>query len=573
MIRQILAFIVLCSFSYTAYSQQASVPEKTKYWIFLTDKLDRSGKRTQVEDAYLTDRAVSRRALRGESEHAARFASQDAPISQVYEDDLSEKGFTIEQRSRWMNAVTAYLNEDEVEQISELSYVKEIHGVRHLSPHVEPSTPISPVIAQEVSKACPSPKYGGSCRQLDVVNAIPALDEGITGTGVLLGFVDTHFNQRSGGQPFDHPWMRHIPDSGRLMKIRDFTQRDSSQPCLSWNNHGLNVASVASGYLEGSIIGPGYGTNIYGAVTECSPYERNIEEDNFVAGVEWLESEGVDVITSSLGYDKFDPGQRSYTPDQLDGDTGLTTIAMDWATLRGVVTVTSAGNGGPNPQTIGTPADADSVISVGGVNRNRSVTGFSSRGPTADGRIKPDVSGMASGVVVAGGGPFGANGTSFSAPMIAGIVTQILEVNPNLKPREVWKILTSTSSQAASPDNILGYGIADAYAAIQAARSFATNRSREELPILGKLIIHSPFPNPFSDIVHFTIEAFEPITYAQLTMYDVLGRKAAIVYEGPVSSGGFPIQFDAHHLPPGVYAYTLEFEGRTQSGTVTRLSY
>jgi len=573
MIRQILAFIVICSFSYTAYAQQPSVPEKTKYWIFFTDKLGTSGKRTQVEDTYLTDQAVSRRALRGESAHAARFAIQDAPISQVYEDDLSEKGFIIEQRSRWMNAVTAYLNEIEVEQISELSYVKEIRGVRHLSPHVEPSIPISPVIAEEVPSVCPSPKYGSSCRQLDVVNAIPALDEGINGAGVSLGFVDTHFNQSSGGDNFDHPWMRHIPDSGRLMEIRDFTQRDSSQPCLGWNNHGLNVASVASGYLEGSITGPGHGANIYGAVTECDSYERNIEEDNFVAGVEWLESEGVDVITSSLGYDKFDSGQRSYTPDDLDGDTGLTTIVMDWATLRGVITVTSAGNSGPDPKTISTPADADSVISVGGVRSNRVVNSFSSRGPTADGRIKPDVSAMASGVVVAGGDPFGSNGTSFSAPMIAGIVTQILEVNPDLKPREVWQILTSTASQATSPDNILGYGIADAHAAIQAARSFATNRSTEELPLPDKLIIHTPFPNPFNGIVHFTIEAFEPIAYAQLTIYDVLGRKAATVYEGPVRSGGFPIQFDGYHLPPGVYAYTLEFEGRTQSGTITRLSY
>ncbi len=574
MTRHIIALIVLCSFSYAAYPQQTDSPEKTKYWIFLNDKLDASGKTTQVERTYLTDQAQSRRALRGESSHAQRFAWQDAPISQFYEDDLSEKGFTIEQRSRWMNAVTAYLNEHDVEQIRELPYVKELRAVKHLAPHVEPSIPISPVIAEKSSQRCPSAKYGVSCRQLDIVNAIPALDQGISGKGVLLGFLDTNFNQSDGGEPFDHPWMRHITDTGRLKEVRDFTQRDSSQPCLGENHHGLDVASVATGYFEGTIIGPGHGATIFAAVTECAPYERNIEEDNFIAGIEWLESEGTDVITSSLGYKEFDTGQRSYDDDELDGDTGLTTIAMDLATQRGVITITSTGNSGPRPQTLGTPADGDSVISVGGVDPNRTIVEFSSRGPTADGRIKPDVSGMAAGVVVATGrGLFGASGTSFSAPMIAGIVTQILEVNPNLKPREVWRILTSTASQSDAPDNNLGYGIVNANAAIQAAEAFVVNRSGEELPATNKLIIHSPFPNPFNDMIHFTIESFEPISHAQLKIYDVLGREIAVVYEGPVSTGGFPVQFDGHHLTPGVYAYTLEFEGRTQSGTVTRLSY
>ena len=162
-------------------------------------------------------------------------------------------------------------------------------------------------------------------------------------------------------------------------------------------------------------------------------------------------------------------------------------------------------------------------------------------------------------------------GTSYSAPMVAGIVTQILQVNPNLGPREVWHALTSTASQANSPDNDLGWGIVNADAAIMHA--VALNRSETDLPIPSDLTIHTPYPNPFQDVVHFTIEAIQPVSHARLMIIDVLGREVGTVYEGPIRTGGIPLQFDGSHLPPGVYAYTLDFDGQTQSGILTRLGY
>lgn len=575
MTRQLIILLILCTLSLTAYSQQKATPEKIKYWIFLTDKLDASGKVTQVEAAHLTDQAVSRRALRGESQHAQRFIWQDAPISQVYENDLAENGFMIQQRSRWLNAVTLYLSKDEVGTVTKLPYVKEIRPMAHLIPQVLPNIPVSPVIHGVLTKNCTgSTIYGRSCTQLDIMNAIPVLEDNINGQGVTLGFLDTEFHYGD-TEPFSHPVLRHIRDNDQFGEVRNFTERDSSNPCGAADDHGMSVASVAVGYLENQIIGPGWGATIYGASTECVGYERNIEEENFVVGVEWLESKGVDIITASLGYSTFDEGQRNYTPSDLDGDTGLTTIAMDLATLRGVVTVTSAGNYGPTRTSIVTPADGDSVIAVGGVTPFRGPWISSSRGPTADNRIKPDVSAQGSSVAFAssltsiGRG----NGTSFSSPMVAGVIAQILQVNPDLKPRDVWQLLISTASQATSPDNTLGYGIVNAHKAVQAAKDFSLNRSSEELPVPDRLIIHSPFPNPFNDIVHFTIESFEPIGYAQLKIYDVLGREVGTVYEGPIRPGGLPVQFDGFHLSPGIYAYTLEFEGRTQSGTIIRLSY
>lgn len=567
--RGIVFFVFLFTIPHLATAQ-----EKTKYWIFLTDKQDFSGKDVQVEEGYLADTAITRRARRGESGLAATFALQDAPISHAYEVDLQKRGLTIEQRSRWLNAVTAQLSEDEVGQIQTLPYVRGTRPVARLSPTVLPPIPVSPVIPRKISSNCPSNFFGDSCRQLDLVNAIPAIQRGINGSGVVLGLIDIHFSTNQ-TLPFSHTSLAHIRSDDRLKEFRDFTQRDSFQPCLGTNTHGMAVASVAVGYDEGEIIGPGYGATIYAAATECVSYERNIEEDNFVAAVEWMESEGVDVITASLGYLEFDRGQQSYTKDDLDGDTGLTTIAMDWAASRGVIPITSAGNSGrAGSQTITTPADGDSVITVGGAWwPNGAVISFSSRGPTADNRIKPDVA--AQGVVVSvASGTTGydiSQGTSFAAPMVAGIVTQILQVNPDLGPREVWQVLTSTASQANSPNNNLGWGIVNAEAAIMSA--IALNRSETDLPIPSSLTIHTPYPNPFQDIVHFTVEAAHPVSLARLMIVDVLGREMGTVYEGSIRAGRMPLQFDGSHLPPGVYAYTLDFDGQVQSGMLTRLGY
>lgn len=547
----------------------ATAQELTKYWIFLTDKLDAASKHTLVESEYLTEAAVTRRALRGEPNLTTKFARQDAPISQAYEADLATMGVTVVQRSRWLNAVTARLSAEEINQVAALPYVRNVRPVAHLRPSVLPDIPVSTVIAKRTSSQCPSTVYGSSCEQLDIVNAIPPIERDINGQGVTLGFLDTNYSP-PGERPFSHPSLSHIRDSGRLIEARDFSERDPDWPCNGTSTHGMSVASVAVGFHAGELIGPGYGATIYAAKTECAPYERNIEEDNFVAAVEWMESEGVDVMTSSLGYLGFDTGQHSYTVGDLDGDTGLTTIAFDWAAQRGVITVTSAGNAGPGVSSISTPADGDSVISVGAVHSSGDIVGFSSRGPTADGRIKPDVSAQGASVFLGTRGGYGrSNGTSFSAPMVAGIVAQILQVNPELGPREVWHALTSTASRSSNPNNDFGWGIVDADAAIMVA--IALNRSDQTAPVPGNLTVHPPYPNPFQSTAHFTIEAFEPVLHARLAIFDMLGREVATVYEGPINAGGMPMAFDGTHLPPGIYAYTLEADGRVQSGMITRM--
>lgn len=574
------AVLLLCLFAEPTQAQHES-SASAKTWIFLTDKLDAAGKTTVAQAGYVTDRARQRRLKRG----SVTSPSLDAPVSPAHRQQLEDLGITTLHESRWLNAVTARLTPEQEELVAALPFVRDLKPVAMLSS--ASSAPAMPLV-----RVLPTPQrthtgrllldYGESRTQLDVINAIPALERGINGSGVVIGFVDTRFDDFS-GRAFGHRALAHLADSGRVT-MRDFTLADQADTGSNQSNrHGVSVASVAVGYESGELIGPGYGVvEVYAAITEFAPFERNVEEDNFVAGLEWLESEGVDVVNSSLGYSTFDSGQHSYTTADMDGNTGLTTIACDLAVQMGVVVVVSAGNAGNGSWgIITTPADGDSVLAVGGIDPNGQYVSFSSRGPTADGRIKPDVSAVGAGVYVAGsGGGYGfSGGTSFASPIVAGVATQMLQANDNLEPWELMEVLRGTASQKDSPDIRLGWGIIDADAAIAEAERCkdpaiaclqpvrtATERAGE---FPEQLQVRSPYPNPFTDTAHFDIDIPHASDHVRVTLYNMLGQRVDVPFAGPLSSGTHTVTVNGASLSPGLYVYTVENGGRAITGKVT----
>ena len=550
-------------------ASSAAAQDREKTWIFLTDKIDRNGKHTTIAPDQLTPRAVQRMQTRGNPAKAEQIARQDAPVALRYQTALDDLGINIVHTSRWLNAVTAWLTEDEAARVEALPFVKETRPVAHLSTMVEPFQPTPLAVARRISQNCPDAAYGNSCNQLDVANAIPPLKRGINGSGVHLGFLDTKFGRSS---PFDHSTFSEIHSSGRVGGHRDTTNRDATQPCSQTNRHGQNVASVAAGNTPGRLVGPANGATIWGVVTECDPYERNIEEDNLVVGAEWLTDQGVDIISVSLGYTTFDAGQNDYSVSDLDGDTGITTRALDLATERGVVTVSSAGNSGNDPSWpyISTPADGDSVIAAGGVTGFRTYWSYSSRGPTADGRIKPDVSAKSSEVEVAwASSSYVPNsGTSFSAPMIAGVIAQVLQANPALAPREVWEIITSTASQAGAPDNRLGWGIINADSAIHVAESIRLSADDNAAPVEVDVTVHAPYPNPFTNSTRLVVDLANPASDAQLMIYNLIGQEVARPWAGRLNAGHHDLEVSAGQLPPGMYLYVFRTERSRATGTV-----
>ena len=216
---------------------------------------------------------------------------------------------------------------------------------------------------------------------------------------------------------------------------------------------------MVGGFEEDSLIGSAYGASFALAKTEMIDSEVVAEEDNWVAGIEWADSLGADVVTSSLGYNEW------YTYEDMDGNTALCTIAADLAVSKGMVVVNAAGNERPYAwHYIIAPADGDSVIAVGAVDLQGKLTSFSSAGPTYDGRIKPDVlaCGYRTFCASSSGGYTRMDGTSLSTPLVAGVCALLLEAHPDWSPIQVREALWNTASRADNPDNLMGYGIVNA---------------------------------------------------------------------------------------------------------------
>lgn len=560
-----LVLIVAGILCFEPAAAQTEQPSAAKYWIFFGDR----GEQETSVRYDVTREALVRRARRG----SGAPSSVDYHVSRAYIAALHDLGIQPVVESRWMNAVSAFLTAEQERAVTELEFVDHLRLVGGGSPSrvLETASGQHDVMPSRLklahsaaANAFPTLShagplaldYGLSETQLAVVNAIPPLEAGINGAGVRLGFLDASF------LGLQHQALQHLHLSGRA-ETKDFTRRAQS------DSHGLSVVSVAAGYAPGELIGPAYGARIFGAITEYAPTETNAEEDYFVAGLEWLEAMGADVVSASIGYTTFDLGQRDYTANDLDGDTGITTRAADRAASLGITFVAAAGNQGCSSPSrcwyyVGTPADGDSVIAVGGINRDSTRYSGSSYGPTADGRIKPDVAAMATQVRVAVPGDEykSSGGTSFAAPMVAGIVAQMLQVNPSLTPMEVLDILRQTASQAENPDSSLGWGIVNAAAAIQ----IAVDLNSDEFPSSPELQVQA-YPNPATDYLFIHINA-RGIERPRVHLYDVLGRSV----ESRAADVRHPsrnlISLDITGLSAGVYVYIVEADGTRSSGTV-----
>ena len=521
--------------------------EPAGYWIFLDGKPD-------APPVEINERARARRARRGQP-YAAEL---DKSVSPTYIRTLEEHGVQIRAESRWLNAVSAELTQELLAQIREMDFVRDVRPlVRRTTTFPEPVPGTAPV-----SKTADN-HYGPSRTQLALMNAIEPLERGINGKGVRIGFLDTPFSE------FNHSAFDSLKSDNRLIEIRNFTGKTDDI-----DTHGMQVASLAVGYQEGELIGPAHAAEVLAAITEYVPTETNQEEDNLVAGLEWLESEGADVVNISLGYTDFDPGQNSYAVSDLDGDTGITTIAVDQAAALGVVVVTSAGNSGCSSPAlcwyyISTPADADSAITVGAVVSDSSRAPFSSFGPTADGRIKPDVSAMGvhayRAVFTTHFAP--GNGTSFSGPLVAAVAAQILQVNPDLSPIDVRDILRMTAHQSTAPDNSLGWGIVNADAAVRMAESLIDPLSSPVTELPTETALLGNYPNPFNP--ETTIRyALPQAGKVHLAVYNLLGHQVAVLVDESKPAGNHTTRFDAGNLPSGAYLYRLQTQDQIMAKTM-----
>ena len=553
----VLCVAVLAAVVGATAAPRAHEPAAAKLWVFFTDKgIERAGVAAAVDafTAELPERALARRARKGIPVNA-----NDLPVSARYIEGVRGTGAEVVTRSRWLNAVSVVVGPAEREAIERLAFVRE---VRPVARGVKELPREAPPVGEERGGSGNRLDYGYSEEFLDAIQVPPMHDAGLDGTGILVCMLDTGFDT-------DHEAYRHLDIAGERDFINDDLETaDEPGDPSGQDSHGTRTLSCVAGLKPGRFCGGAYNASVLLGKTEILDEEIQVEEDYWVEGVEWADSLGADIVSSSLGYLDW------YTYDDMDGNTCVTTIAADMAAARGIVVVNSMGNEGEGGYVyMIAPADGDTVVSVGAIDGYGYRAPFSSRGPTSDGRMKPDV--MAPGypvyvVTTADTSSYGySSGTSFSCPLTAGVVALLLQGHPDWTPQDVLDALHATATQSSSPDSLMGWGIVRGYDAL-----YSSPLGVEDQPVAGRRLVGS-HPNPFSPetVVEFAVPSAGPV---RLEVFDVAGRLVRVLEQATFPEGAFARRWDGtddegNPVASGVYFVRLATAERRASEKVVLL--
>ncbi len=434
-----------------------------RVWIFFKDKPQWKLKAYHPATVLqYSDAALQRRESRG----LASWEENDLPVDSSYVNMVRSAGARVRTESRWLNAVSAVCNADCVARVRAFSFVSSIEPVRTYRRPLEsiqqtPEIRLAPQSTDALS-------YGSSRDQLEQLRVPVVHNRGFSGKGEIVAVFDTGFRK-------DHLAFR----SQKLIDERDFVfDDDNVTNGGNFDSHGTGTWSCIGGATPGQYYGPAYQADFLLAVTEDIGSETIVEEDNWVAAMEWADRNGASVISSSLGYINW------YGPSDFNGTIPVTSRAASTAARKGIVVVNSAGNEGPGSPSLSAPADAFDILAVGAIDSQGIIANFSSRGPTVDGRIKPEV--VARGVATYVAGSFTpqafvrASGTSFACPLVAGCAAVLLSARPDWTPLQVREALMMTASRANAPDNDYGWGIVN------------LNKAIDFLPAKSVVIDHKP---------------------------------------------------------------------------------
>ena len=532
----------------------ANENEELLVWVFFADKGENTQNYFSNPTLVVSEKSMKRRAKVLDENNL--LTQRDLPVNQNYVDQLNSLGFQLKQKTKWFNGVSGWATKSELAQFANLPSVKQLDIVyRFRKDNLdEESLNDNPESNQNLSKpdGTNSYNYGQSFTQLDQVTVPQVHDLGYTGAGVTICMMDAGFDR----------WTTHqVFSSINVLATWDFVDGDSDveNGNVGTGSHGTSTLSLIGGFYEGQLIGPAFGADFILARTEDIYSETPIEEDNWIAAMEWADSIGVDVTSTSLTYLDFDPPYPSYTWEDMDGNTAKITNGADYAVYIGIYVANSAGNAGNNPShnTLGAPSDGDSVMAIGSVTSSGTRSSFSSVGPSADGRIKPDLMAMGSNDYVACNNSntcyssFG-SGTSWSCPLSAGCAALLLEVAPNLTPMQLVAVLKNTASRSSNPDNLYGWGIINTYAAAQSLLT-GTNpvQSPEDFYILQN------YPNPFNPSTKIRFAVPEK-SHVKLTLFDVLGRELSVIFDDELNPGVKEIDLNGSNLPSGVYLVRMD---------------
>jgi serine protease AprX len=479
---------------------QAQVAPHT-YWIQFTNKDHNTYSLSRPLD-FLSQRSLDRRTRQG-----LTLSESDLPVSRPYLDSLRKIGGKVLFTSRWQNTATVYSADTNfLSNAFKISIVKA--GIKvyktDIKVHAMAQTMLSALDTYN------SDDYGASFGQIHIHNGELMHNSGFRGQNMVIGILDAGFYNVDKLSAF-----KAMRDRKGILGVHDFLRGDDS--VFNKDTHGMIVLSVICGNIRGKLIGTAPEADFYLFRTENAATEYEVEEATWVAGMERADSVGADVINSSLGYTTFDDPKMNHSYTDMDGHTTIISKEASLAASKGIILANSAGNLGTRAfHYVSAPADAENILTVGAIGKDRKLANYTSRGPTYDGRIKPDVSAIGYQTISAttvDGEVAGVNGTSLSSPVIAGLVTCLWQEFPHKSSYEIIDAVKRSSDRYANPNDSFGYGIPDFSIARQILRI-----DDKATDFMGDI-----YPNPFQD--NFTLNFYTAhAQQAEIFLVNMIGQ-------------------------------------------------
>ena len=529
------SFIGLFIFSDSLFSQ--------KYWILFKNKTG-TPYSVSTPSAFLSPRSIARRTAQGIAINAS-----DLPVTPSYVAQIAAvPSVTVLYRSKWLNGVVINVtNTVALTTINSFTFVQTTNRVNkyQITKGIIDNTQIDPNNNANRTNSTSSYNYGPAVGQATMVGVDCLHNLGYRGEGMMIAILDAGFLNAN-----IEPTLDSLFSQNRVLGTRDFVVGDTM--VFEDDQHGAYCLSTMAALSSGTMVGTAPKASYWLLRTEDVATETISEEYNWCRGIEFSDSVGADVTTTSLGYTQFDPGPPSlnnHTYATLNGRTAPMSISANMAARKGMIVLNAAGNegcsGGPSTcwYYVGVPADADSIISVGSVGMTGVKSGFSSFGPTFDGRRKPDLVAQGGPAYVCNSGCSFGNGTSFATPVLAGAVTCLWQYKKFATNMQIIAALKATADSTAAPNNRIGWGIPHMCPA--ASNSLVTVPENKAKDASVKI-----YPNPFNNSINIILPDVQ-LQKMIVSISNVLGQ---VLFTETLMNPGNVIQLnEAGDLGKGIY--------------------
>lgn len=542
--------------AYTLIALIFIVPEflfaQDYYWVAFKDKRG-TGYSFDAPAEYLSDRAIQRRIKQG-----IPIDSLDLPVNTAYISGVLRPGVQLFHRSKWLNGITVRSTIDSFEfKMAELPFVSYVELTKPGSTtksgrnkfYEPPSGEREPIDTSY---------YGTSVYQTGIMNGQFLHNQDYRGQGMQIAVLDGGFANANKFPAFDSMWI-----NDQFLGAKDFVNPGSN--IFETHYHGMSVLSCMVGNIPGELIGTATKAKYWMIRTEESASEYRIEEDNWIAGAEFADSAGVDIINTSLGYSLFEDPSMNYTYADMDGNTTRVTRGANIAASKGILVIASAGNEGNDPwKYIVAPADGTNVMGIGATNKFGFPAPFTSYGPSYDGRVKPNVSGVGWNTYLQkGDGNIGfSSGTSFSAPVMAGMAACLWQANPNATARQIRSAIEQSAHLYLQPDSLLGYGIPDMKLADSLLKEMVVDPGEPD-----KLWV--AYPNPVSDMLVLERINGSNSEEVSIEVFTLDGKKVA----GWVESGNDNLIIsNVGRLPSGLLLLRVQSGGQSEIHKLSKIT-